>query len=876
MKEYQLRQGLCKTIAFSFCVCASVAGLFSCDSDRLNGGGSIGKLSLNLAADTANIKGGTLSTKAVNVLADFEDVDNYTVQIFQGSDTLKSALYKDFPGELEIKEGAYTLRASKGANLPAAFDNPYFEGSTDFVVKKDMKTPLEVTCTMANARIYAEYSEDFLKAYSDYSVSLKTSSMDDVFTISKGETRGAYLQVAKEGTPLSIAITLMRENWEKPEVYTVTDPTITLKPKESVLLKFSTDGKTGDGLDLSIELDDSMEEADLEFGIPDFMWKPFTDLRIWACGFENNIPVEMNVTNGYPSDSCTIKAEVPGRIKECWVVRLEDGEKIDSVDIATAEGLNTAENVWGLNAVSSPIAGVKGLELDLKGAFNKMYASDRDKTYGFSVYVNDALNVMHTSDVITASVNLKAAKEPAVGIFELAIPSKHSLEKDTAIAVLAEAGIKALTLKVSKDGSMQNQYNLLANNLPEGIYYDTQKHKVVFKKEYSSKLESKETEASTYSYELSVTDNLNKTVTKTSILTVTPVFTIVVPEGDVWTNRATIQVVENVTYSKSYQLKVGDQWQDYSDATITGLKPNTTYTVRALVNNWATTETTFTTEAALQVPNAGFEEWSIAPDANNNSEEGAKNEIKAGGNTEKPYRYWEVWQPWSSIKESVGWNTLNSKTTSDGGIKNGYVTFLNAVKDATYEWARYSANSGTIRTNGNSGNYAALVRTVGWGSGSSAPGKLFDGVMKRQDPGYLYLGDYTETPESSWTGLPFVSRPNSMSFYYKYIRAKGKKQSSDKFSVKVVVQHRNGNEVTTLGEGSFIGGGDHDVSSYTKEMVEIKYINYTLKATNLYIMFKSGSVTEYKYFSVPSSYNLSNGEYIGSQLYIDDVELIYE
>ena len=95
MKEYQLRHSLGKTIAFSFCVWVSVAGFFSCDSDRLNGGGSIGMMSLNLTADTTNIKGGALSTKAGNVLEDFEDVDEYMVQIFQESDTLTSSLYKD-------------------------------------------------------------------------------------------------------------------------------------------------------------------------------------------------------------------------------------------------------------------------------------------------------------------------------------------------------------------------------------------------------------------------------------------------------------------------------------------------------------------------------------------------------------------------------------------------------------------------------------------------------------------------------------------------------------------------------------------------------------------------------------------------------------
>ena len=157
---------------------------------------------------------------------------------------------------------------------------------------------------------------------------------------------------------------------------------------------------------------------------------------------------------------------------------------------------------------------------------------------------------------------------------------------------------------------MQGQYDMLSDNLPDGIFYDKQNRKIVFKKECSSKLESKEQDASTYSYEVSVTDNLDKKVTVTSTLEVTPVFTVVVPEGGVWTNRATIQVVEDVKYSKSYQLKVGEKWQDYSDATITGLQPNTTYTVRALVNNWPTTEATFTTEEAFQIPDGGFDkEW---------------------------------------------------------------------------------------------------------------------------------------------------------------------------------------------------------------------------------------------------------------------------
>lgn len=838
MKEYQLRQGLGKTIAFSLCVWASVAGFFSCDSDRLNSGGSTGMLSLNLAADTTNIKGGAISTKAGNTLADFEDVDEYTVQVLQESDTLKSALYKDFPEQLEIKEGSYTLRASKGGNLPAAFDNPYFEGSTDFVIKKDMKTPLEVTCTMANARIYTEYTEDFLKAYSDYSVSLKTSYMDGAFTIAKDETRGAYLQVAKEGTPLSIAISLMRENWEEPKVYSVTNPSITLNPKESVTLKFATDGKTGDGLNLSVVLDDEMIETDLVDSIPDFMWKPFEDLKIEAIGFVNNEVVPMTVTEGYPNSTCMVRASVPGRIKECWVVRLEDGEKTDSVDIATSAGLNTAEEVWGLKSVSSPIAGAKGIELDLKSAFNQLYASANDKTYGFSVYVNDALNVMHTSDVVTASVNLKAAKEPTVGIFEWSVSSKHSLEKDTAIAVMAEVGIKTLTLKVNKDGAMQGQYDMLSDNLPDGIFYDKQSRKIIFKKECSSKFDSKEQDASTYSYEVSVTDNLDKKVTVTSTLEVTPVFTIIVPEGGVWAKKATIQVVEDVKYSKSYQLKVGEKWQDYSDATITGLQPNTTYTVRALVNNWPTTEATFTTEEAFQIPDGGFDkEWTKDVISAVNYSIPIINIGLVGQNI-------DIWYPFNKEnKQDLFWSTTNPTTTS---------------ADTKHGTAYYIQYSGVQRK-----NKAVEISTIGWGYGSTFTQKLGCNP-KIVTPGAMFASSFVNGKIIE--GHPISSRPSMLSFNYEYQPLDG-----DKFIVSISLFDVAGSLIAKKEEQ--IGN-----TSGTCNLV----LNYSSpndrKAAQIKIKFESGTKLSYKGVrgSVGDLQGNSDSRIIGSVLTIDNVELIYE
>ena len=123
------------------------------------------------------------------------------------------------PSEIELKEGAYTLIASKGDNLPSAFENPYFEGSTDFTVKADMSTPIDVTCTLGNARITVDYTEDFKEAYSDYTVLLSSAFTSGSLEIKKDEMRPAYMQVAKEGSELGIAIRLKKITEDKEKTY---------------------------------------------------------------------------------------------------------------------------------------------------------------------------------------------------------------------------------------------------------------------------------------------------------------------------------------------------------------------------------------------------------------------------------------------------------------------------------------------------------------------------------------------------------------------------------------------------------------------------------------------------------------------------------
>ena len=218
----------CKDVKLEwFCVWIGLIALFSCESNQL-GTDYVGKLRLSLIADTTSLsKGVNGVTKAVNAgeFDAFLTTSDYRISILQEADTMHVyERFDEMPAEVELKEGAYTLIAEKGNNLPAAFENPYFAGSVDFSIRADMSTPIDVTCTLANARITVEYTDDFKEAYSDYTVLLSSVFTTSDLEIAKGETRPAYLQVAKEGSELGVAIRLKKVNEEEEKTYLCRSP----------------------------------------------------------------------------------------------------------------------------------------------------------------------------------------------------------------------------------------------------------------------------------------------------------------------------------------------------------------------------------------------------------------------------------------------------------------------------------------------------------------------------------------------------------------------------------------------------------------------------------------------------------------------------
>lgn len=332
-----------------------------------------------------------------------------------------------------------------------------------------------------------------------------------------------------------------------------------------------------------------------------------------------------------------------------------------------------------------------------------------------------------------------------------------------------------------------------------------------------------------------------------TIQTSAPDFELVVYPGNTWTKQftANTQIIHGnadvIREGMTFEYKAGEtNWISSRDSLITGLTPGTNYQVRLKYGKHYK-ETNVATYPIIELENGDMEHWTKEGPANNNT-------------------YWYVMYPWNEEDEKKYWNTINLTTTQDGEVRNSSWNVL-----PPYTWTTYVANSGTISvTDSHSGN-AALIRTVGWGSGSTAAGDASD--IKHVTPGELYLGSYDLSSHLPVYGIEYKSRPTNVKFWCKY-----EPKSSDLMIAQIIIMDANGE---TIGSASVPENESGAIANWTEKTLDIQYTDLEKEPSKMYILFKSGSLTDTNVMDKPSFGNLSDGESVGSKLYIDDVELIY-
>lgn len=734
---------------------------------------------------------------------------------------------------VSVPVGIYTVHAYYGDADAEGFDALSFAGSNQVSVKRKEESTASVDCSINKALVAITYTDAFKKYFSDYSAYVSTSKGGKV-VYADNEVRSSYfvpgnlgifLEVTKEGS--SNRVTLNPKNFvaEAHHEYRLTmdvdASTATLR------VVFNSQPAHEENVEINVS-----DEA-LNAPAPAFKAHGFVAGNVME--YVEGMPPANDNGNKY-----SVYLNAQGKIEKVMLTAVSPWWTAQQYP-AEQNLVELNKTYWngmelvGLSDRRDKIASVDFTSMLKNLACQNREAEFEEHTFTFTATdrltkvgepmvvkvktLNDCLAVAKVSDPHIGDTQLTIALTMnGVSLENLASVMKFAYKNDKAFF----STVAAKDVKVEK-GDAPNRWNvtLTLPALSAGTL--------------DVKATSPARNEQMLTYEI-----------KSEIL-------LSQPNGaaDVWARMADVQLkpvgtaVSAISSDKvSFQCLKGDEWTAVSHVyessgdryTLTGLDANTRYEVRALYlqdgKSYYSQAVSFTTEKEVQVANNSFEDWEMKPRISD---------------------YWEYYF------FNSGWDTMNGLTTSEGG--NSLIP---------RNRCRYNANSGTIPSEGDAktGTKAALIRAVGWGSGNSAVGTA---NAKYGTVGELYLGHYDSSSKKAvYDGAAFESRPLSMSFWYKYRPGNG----GDQLWAEVQVLHKENGQVTVLGEGSARRGDA--VNEWTELSVPVTYKDKSKKATHIVIKFKSGDKSDNPSFiEVPPFANLSNGEYVGSKFWVDDVMLNY-
>ena len=262
---------------------------------------------------------------------------------------------------------------------------------------------------------------------------------------------------------------------------------------------------------------------------------------------------------------------------------------------------------------------------------------------------------------------------------------------------------------------------------------------------------------------------------------------------------------------------------------------------------------TVTTETPLRLPNNDMENWSF----------------------DQLGHYQTLWYA-DTDKATCAWATMNPLTTSQHGGFNSIISLRpNAAYCATSGTrpanANVDRNPSATANNGNqsTGTNAALVMTVGWGSGNSSLG--YSGKCENVTAGELFLGSL-DASYNPVRGYAFTSRPNKLTFNAKYITHQA--GNGDYGFAEIKVKDADGNVIAEAHKNI------NEMAEYTNVELKLTYPRGAKKAASIEVNFKSSANPDCikfdrKYLSDAGSAQLTTQEYTGSRLYIDDIRMYY-
>lgn len=155
---------------------AAILCLASCEMKNELTGSLVSKEDTGAVELEVSVKQPVSQTRAEEVAT-----NDFPVTI-QGTSTGVTDILKEYatadevPSSITVPVGEYTISSHSPGTLEKQMSAPYYTGSTDITVTKDVASQVDVVCRMANSRIQMIYGEDFKEAFSEWTITIDDGS----------------------------------------------------------------------------------------------------------------------------------------------------------------------------------------------------------------------------------------------------------------------------------------------------------------------------------------------------------------------------------------------------------------------------------------------------------------------------------------------------------------------------------------------------------------------------------------------------------------------------------------------------------------------------------------------------------------------------
>lgn len=828
--------------------------LISCTPEDENA--NSGSLNVKLSTDYSITTETKAQTKAQTV---GPTVNDFMIAVYdeKGSNVIRKwETVASMPDAPQFPAASYLLKASYGTQHTGAFETPYYEGATPFVITRRNTSNVQVVCRIANTKLTLEYSDGFKQYFKDWTA--KVASTGDSLTIAKDETRAAFFEPGQIG----LNLTMTRQNgktlqYEPPVIHTEGG-------KHYRVRLDVTSGGAG-GVNLIIRFDKETEEKPIYIDIsgdsPIIVAAPF----ITPIGFSNGVPVA--VAEGASAGKIYTLINARGKIKSCILRTQSSGLKEqgwpETIDLA-----NTEADVSKLKGITftKDIKGTQMAEIDFTNLIPLLPASSQTSlSHTFSIEVTDETDHKNEEFALLLQTTVPGFKlldledvDTSNGIAQIRFemtngdPSKMKMETKNDYGIWSGLEWK----EIPKLTDVVNVYKGVVN-----IKVDDKKEVRLNYNNGARISNSSFLYGGNFSFELEMVDGKAADMTNPYV----------------WATKAYVKV--KADYINPYKLsfrKEGEaddldiEIQMDNSILIKNLDAGALNTIIAVVKDGRSQSKPLKikTEDALQLPNPGFEDWTTMYTIDN---------ISIGG--KRVCLYENKFNPKTASGNAFTKSLSNTSPTY--WLNSNAQTMPDSVVNRN-TW--YIVPSCSSRP-GHSG-YCAFIRNVSWDDSGElvadnipsftiflakgAKGAPQVPQIKNKSIGKLYLGNNQNE------GYDCSNRPSGLFGSFKYVPRGDEKG-------KVIITLKNND--TDIAKGEYVFDNS---ASFTPFTVNLDYTNKLLKATKIYIMFVATyNKTEQEIITNPNT-TYANSKFdskdtndiemtsTGSELYIDDLKLIYE